>query len=186
MLKSYLDGGRRYIHLVDGGVADNIGLRGPLDNVLLAGGLDERMEQLHAARPAHIIVITVNAEVHPQPRFSLSASAPSIATMLNAVSGTQIYSYNFETLELLRESLSRWARALPPDAQGRPVEVYMPELAFEALPEAADREFFDEVPTTFNLPDTTVDRLIAAGRQLLRNAPEFKRLVAALQGDARH
>jgi len=28
--------------------------------------------------------------------------------MLGVVSGTQIYSYNFETLELIRESLARW------------------------------------------------------------------------------
>jgi hypothetical protein len=39
MYASYLDPKRRYVHLVDGGVADNLGLRGPLDNVLLAGGL---------------------------------------------------------------------------------------------------------------------------------------------------
>jgi NTE family protein len=184
MLRSYLDGERRYIHLVDGGVADNLGLRGPLDNVLLAGGLHERMEQIGNLRPSHVAIIVVNAEVHPRPGFSLSASAPSIATILNAVSGVQIYGYNFETLELLRESIANWALTLPPDAENRPASVYVPELAFESLEDAAERDFFNAVPTTFNLSDATVDRLIAVGRRLLREDRDFQRLVAALRGPA--
>jgi NTE family protein len=181
MLASYLDPKRRYIHLVDGGVADNLGLRGPLDNVLLAGGLHERFEQVVAVQPSHVVVIVVNAEVHPQPGFSLSAAAPSIATMLGAVSGTQIYSYNFETLELMRESLASWAHALPPDARNRLVRVYIPELSFESIADAREREFFNDIPTSFNLPDETVDRLIGAGRRLLRESPDFQRLVADLR-----
>jgi len=85
----------------------------------------------------------------------------------------------------MRESMMRWAKALPPDAHGRPVEVYLPEVAFEAAPEARDREFLNEIPTTFNLPDETVDRLIESGRRLLREAPNFQRLRAALQAGAR-
>src|SRR5437762_8508969 len=33
-----------------------------------------------------------------------------------------IYNYNFETLELMRESLSNWVSELPPDAHGRRVQ----------------------------------------------------------------
>ena len=40
-----------------------------------------------------------------------------------------------------------------------------------------------EIPTTFTLPDETVDRLIEAGRRLLRESPEFQRLLAALHAD---
>jgi NTE family protein len=182
MYESYLDKRRRYIHLVDGGVADNLGLRGPLDNVLLAGGLFERFEQVRAAVPSHVAVIVVNAEVHPQLGFSLSAAAPSIATMLNAVSSTQIYSYSFETLELMRDSLENWARELPPDAKKRPVQVYIPELTFESITNDEERNFFNDVPTSFSLPGETVDRLIEEGRKLLRESPDFQRLKANLQG----
>jgi NTE family protein len=180
MMQSYVDGKRPFIHLVDGGVADNLGLRGPLDNVLLRGGLDARLEQLGGPRPSHVAVIVVNAEVHPQPSFNLTAAAPSLFGILNAVTDTQIYSYNFETLELMRESLRAWGAAMSADGSGRPVEVYTPEVTFEALPEARDRDFFNDVPTSFDLPDATVDRLIAAGRSLLRDSPDFQRLVHAL------
>jgi NTE family protein len=182
MAESYLDGTRPYIHLVDGGVADNLGLRSPIDNVLLAGDLHERFEQIGAATPSRIAVIVVDAEVHPRPAFSLSAAAPSIFTMLGAVSGAQIYSYNFETIELMHEALKKWAAALPPGKDGRPVEVYLPELAFDSLPEARDRQFFNDVPTSFDLPNESVDRLIEAGHRLLRDSPDFQRLVGGLQG----
>jgi hypothetical protein len=66
-----------------------------------ATGLGAR--RVVAVQPSHVVVVVVNAEVHPPPGFRLSAAAPSIATMLGAVSGTQTYSYNFETLELMRE-----------------------------------------------------------------------------------
>ena len=101
--------------------------------------------------------------------------------MLGAISGTQIYSYNFETLELMRESLANGARALPPAPSKRAVHVSIPELAFESIADAREREFFNHVPTSFNLPDETVDRLIGAGRQLLRESPDYQRLLAYLR-----
>jgi NTE family protein len=56
------------------------------------------------------------------------------------------------------------------------------DLAFESLPEASDRDFFNEVPTSFTLPDATVDRLIDAGRHMLRDSPDYQRLLHDLAG----
>ncbi len=179
--RGYLEGRRKYIHLLDGGIADNLGLRGPLDNVILVGGIRTRLDQLGGARPAHVMVVVVNAEVHPEPRFSLTPAAPSLALVINAVSGVQIYSYNFETLELMRESLKSWAVEVPPDTRGRRVQTYVPEIAFEALEDAEERAYFNELPTSLSLDGEAVDRLIAAGRRLLRASPEFQRFLGALQ-----
>lgn len=179
IVERYLERKPKYIHLVDGGVADNLGLRGPLDTVILVGGLRERFDQL-GADPRIIAIVVVNAEVHPEAAFSDSAIAPSLAAVIDAVSNTQIYSYNFETLELMRESIERWARGLPHDAQGRAVETFVVEIAFEALADAKQREYFDGLPTSFALPDEAVDRLVDAGRRLLRESPDYQRLLAAL------
>src|SRR5206468_7710593 len=64
----YLEGTRRYIHLLDGGIADNLGLRGPLDNVVLVGGLRRRFDQLGGLRPRHIAVIVVTRRCIPSRR----------------------------------------------------------------------------------------------------------------------
>jgi NTE family protein len=178
---SYLEGKRKYIHLLDGGIADNLGLRGPLENVMLVGGIRERFDQLGVARPSHIVVIVVNAEVHPEPKFSFTPASPSLAMMISSVSGVQIYTYNFETLELMRESLRNWEGDLRRDGNGAEVHTYVADVAFEALEDPKERAYFNELPTSFTLDDEQVDRLIEAGRRLLRESPDFKRLLAALQ-----
>jgi NTE family protein len=181
ILSGYLDPSEwPYVHLVDGGISDNIGLRVPLDNVLLTGGLPARTEQL-GARVRHILVIVVNAEAHPKPSFNLAASAPGLLALLGSVSSTQIYSYNFDTIELMRESLARWAKELPPAADGSRVDASLIDLEFDGLADPAEREFLNSVPTALSLPDATIDRLIAAGRQLLRESPEYRALVEALR-----
>jgi NTE family protein len=111
IVEGYLDVEERpYVDLLDGGIADNLGLRVPLDNVALAGGPLARAEQLDM-RINSVAVIVVNAEVHPPPRFELGAKSPGLAAVLGAISDTQIYGYNFDTLEMMRESLQAGACA---------------------------------------------------------------------------
>jgi NTE family protein len=40
-----------YVHLVDGGIADNLGVRGPLDNIIVGGGIVERLHELGGRSP---------------------------------------------------------------------------------------------------------------------------------------
>jgi NTE family protein len=180
-MSGYLDVKERpYVHLLDGGIADNLGLRVPIDNVVLVGGPTTRLQQV-GAKVDEVAVIVVNAEVHPPARFELAATAPGLAAVLGAVSDTQIYSYNFETLDLMRTSLKAWARTL--DTQrggGRPVHTHLIEVGFEMIEDPKQREYFEEVPTSFTLSDERVDRLIAVARQLLRESPEYRELVADL------
>jgi NTE family protein len=178
---SYLDREKRpYVHLVDGGISDNLGLRSPLDNVILAGGLQKRLATIGAETPLAIVVIAVDAEVHRDPEFSRKASSPRLKTVLGAVSGVQINRYTFETLQLLREGVGRWARELPPRKDGQRTQSHIVEVAFDYLPSEDEREYFNTLPTSFKLDDEAVDRLIAAGRQLLRADPEFQSLLTQL------
>ena len=54
-------------------------------------------------------------------------------------------------------------------------------LSFDALPDAAERAFFNGVPTTFSLPAETVTRLIEVGGKLLRAATDFEKLLRDLR-----
>ena len=179
---SYLDADdRKYIHLVDGGIADNLGLRGPLEGILLSGGIRERLEGLGLRHPRFIVVVAVNAQGQSSKGLDLFPGAPSLGTIIGSVSGVQIQSYNFETIELLRASMEGWAQELPPDPEGRAVQTYLVEVAFETLADEEEREFFNNVATSFALDDETVDRLIEVGGRLLRESPEFVRLLANLR-----
>jgi NTE family protein len=144
---------------------------------MLSGGPAARVEEVGGGRFHHIVVIVVNAEVHPKPKFSLVATAPGLAQVLGSISDTQIYSYNFDTIQLMRESIAKWAQSAGTDAT-------LVTVDFEAIEDPKEREFFNSIPTALGLPDKTVDRLIAAGRRLLRESPEFEELLEKLRRPA--
>jgi NTE family protein len=178
---SYLDRKNRpYIHLVDGGVSDNLGLRSPLDTIFLSGGLEKRLSALGAETPLEIVVIVVDAEVQHDPEFNRTPSSPALAAIANAIIGVQINRYTFETLQLTRDSMERWQRELPPRKDGQRTRTHMVEVAFEYLAGAEDRDYFNNLPTSFKLDDEQVDRLVAVGRQLLRADPEYQSLLGEL------
>ncbi len=131
-------------------------------------------------RPEHVVVIAVNAAASPDPRFTLSAAAPSLGTIIGSVTEVQIQLYNFETLELMRESMVKWAREIPEGSREH-LETHLIEVAFEHVKDPEERRFLRNVPTSFNLDDETADRLIAAGRQLLRESADFQALLGALE-----
>jgi NTE family protein len=180
--KGYLDvEDRPYVHLLDGGISDNIGLRVPLTNVILAGGPLARLEELGDLHFDRVAIIVVNAEVHPPPRFDLAATAPGLAAVLGSITDTQIYDYNFDTIQLMRERLKQWAAELPPASDGRPVRSALITLGFEDIEDPKERAFFYSVPTSFSLPDKTVDRLVAVARRLLRESPDYQEMLSELR-----
>ena len=70
-LMSYRDSGaRQYIHLVDGGIADNLGLRAMIDRFYNLS--DYHMRVLKEKAPRDIVIILVNAEVKRERRIEQS------------------------------------------------------------------------------------------------------------------
>jgi NTE family protein len=57
------------------------------------------------------------------------------------------------------------------------------EVAFENLPDQEERAFFENVATSFDLDDETVDRLIEVAGRLLRETPEYQQLLADIGGE---
>ena len=169
-----------YIHLVDGGIADNLGIRGPLDQVIGGGGIIKRFQDMGVERPHHVAFIVVDASTSPGRSFVSVPGAPSISALLGSITDTQLHRYNFETLALLDESLKRWGGELSTNRQ--PVNPHMILVAESQIADSDDREFFDDVPTSLSLDDESVDRLIRIARQLLRESPEFQTMVTELKG----
>jgi NTE family protein len=182
IMRGYLDAEkRRYIHLVDGGISDNLGVRAFLDTAITAGGAWNALRWIGLERPRQIVFIVVNAEVSPDQGIDLLASTPSVRAILSSVSGVQIHRYNFETLTLLQASMEQWAKEFPPDERGRGVQFHLVELAFDFLEDPEERAFFNNLPTSFNLPDETVDRLRDAARRLLRESEDYQEFLASVR-----
>ena len=81
-------------------------------------------------------------------------------------------------MQLLRETAADWARQAA--ARGITVTPHVVEIAFDNIKDPEERKFFNHVKTSFNLDDETVDRLIEIGARLLRESPEYKKFLAAM------
>ena len=178
---SYQDKTRhRYAQFVDGGITDNLGLRAMLDMIELVGGARQYQQAMGVSVPQRIAFISVNAAADTPLGIGASARAPSIEDTLNAVTNIQLHRYNVATLAQMQQSVENWAKQL--STPERAVAPYFIRLSFESVPDGPLRRFLNEIPTSFALSDEQVDRLIATGRTLLRENPDFQRLVRSLGG----
>ncbi len=169
--KSYRDAGKRkYIHLVDGGVADNLGLRVLIDRVEALN--EQKFKRLANGSVNNILVVLVNAQVNPERLIEESAGSPSVAATMDAVSSAQFDSYNRETLDRLRKLLAELEEHAK--ETGLPTRVHFAEVSFEHVKVEEANRLLNALPTTLELEDIDVDRLIIAGRLLLRNNPDFQ------------
>ncbi len=171
-----------YIHLVDGGLADNLGLRAVMDYIVIEGGLWNTLRRFNLDSAQDIVVISVDASALLPSQWEQSPAEPSNMAILDAATTTPLLNNNFETLEYLRSNISSWRQELfynkcrgskdciAPD-------IYHVELHLEDIPDPASRARLTSIPTDFLLEPAMIDELINAGHLLLRNNPEFNRLL---------
>jgi len=180
-LRSYFKEDRRqYAHFVDGGITDNLGLRAIYEVIEVAGGAQAFLKLNDRKPPRRLVIISVNASTDPEPEMDLSNKQPSLEETIDAVTDVQLHLYNAATLELMDKTVTRWAREV--STPGRPVTPYFIQLSFKDINQPEKRRFFNHIPTSFSLTDEQVDRLIAAGRALLRSNPDYQRFLAGLGG----
>jgi NTE family protein len=172
----------KYAQFVDGGITDNLGLRAMLDTIEVVGGAKAYLQSVGIPTPRRIAVISVNASADAPLGIGATSEAPGIEKTLDAVTNIQLHRYNVATLQQTQQALERWAREL--STPERPVTQYFIRLSFQEVPDGPLRRFLNEVPTSLALDDVQIDRLIATGRELLRNNADFQRLLASLHGPA--
>jgi NTE family protein len=97
---SYEDAGARpYVHLSDGGIADNIGLRGPEISLT---STDSSWSVLNKKSVERIAVIVVDAKSASHTAIDSSPRRPLFTTVLEASASNPIDNYSFDTVESLR------------------------------------------------------------------------------------
>jgi len=184
---------RPFLHLVDGGVSDNVGMRGVLDVL-------STFEALHAAgqktpydHVRNIFIFVVNSLATPPNDWDLHENPPALFDVLLKATGTPIDRYSYDTVETLRDIQARWAAlrevrdAIKPyPALGDKLQTVMRapditirvvEVSFGVVPDKAERDYLNTLPTSFVLDDEAVDRLRVAAKNAILASPEVKRLM---------
>jgi len=188
----YLDNSRPYIHVVDGGVADNLGL------LPVIMGLDGRFSDDkigESLSPKKVIIITVNAEGGSRRSWDLRAGLPSLIDTLLAAGTTPLGNFSRAQIGYLRQQIANrnTLRDIKQELGNQGVTIHIPaldkpeidfhfvEVAFDQVPSAEEREALQCVPTNFHLPRKDVDRICASAKTILDANKDFQALIAAFQ-----
>jgi len=115
LVESYRDHEEHpFIHLLDGGIADNIGFRGPLaaiqsnDTPLSLPRMINQRGPNGRPRIQKIVVILVNARNAPTVSYDKESSPPGLFTVLNTIATVPMDNYSFDTVELLQNTFEKW------------------------------------------------------------------------------
>ena len=185
-----------YLHVVDGGVSDNLGLRGILEafEEIEASPSFQKVTDFDKLR--HIVVVVVNARSAPSTNWNKSRTPPGLLSELLQSSSVPIDHYSDESVELLKDIAQRWAyRRMLKVAEKRvsgmsktEAEVAVPDLtfdtidiSFDALTDDSERRYFMDLPTSFHLPADAVKRLRAVAGKLLRESDATKQLLRRIE-----
>ena len=180
-LRGYADKQQRhYVHLADGGLTDNLGLRAFQETIDLAGGLRPFLRKIGREPNGHVVVVSVDASGKAAEGLGLERRAPSILRAVDIMSDVQLHRYNAATLEQMQDSLQRWAKDV--STPERKVQPRLVTVALRDVVDESERQRLSRISTNFDLEGGQVDALVAAGRALLRANPEFRGLLDALGG----
>ena len=163
---------RPWLHLIDGGVADNLGLRSYYTTMSLEGDPRQAFRDFGHPEVRHLLIISVNSFARHEAKWSLKRAAPRLAEIIGSVSSDQIGRYNYDTIDIVRYSFDYWTKQA--SSPQRPVTFDFVEVSFNAVKDDDQRSALNRIGTNFDLEDEEVDLLISAADKVLRGSTEFQ------------
>jgi len=178
----------RYLHLVDGGVADNLALR-TLLNIVLTADL-KKLPRTKIASTRRLLLISVDGESANSRMLSQEPKVSGLSVLAATVSGIMVDRYNFDTMVLAQSEMAqlvlrlRAARcALGPVLNGHPcedVEGLVVHLDLSLISDPVVRARLLATPLALTLPNEEVDLLVEWGQRVVRDDPQIKKFLAGL------
>jgi len=183
---------RPYIHLVDGGVSDNIGARGVLEALEEIRISAEFRGEIGFGKIRNVILMVVNAHSAPDTSWNLYENPPGLFSQLMQSTGVPIDRYSFETIETMKdraEAMKQRRELLVAKRQlagisyeeaqaGVPkINMEVIDISFDAIKDGSEKDYFMDLPTSFVLPAEAVDRLREMAGQLLRQSDKLQTII---------
>lgn len=179
-LLSYLDREKRpYVHLLDGGLSDNLSIRGILDLETLIGSQAVQRD-FRLAEMEKLVVIVVNAQNDPDNLINQSADVPGFMDVVRAIGDIPIARYTQESERAMQSTIDRWRESAQAKAEqdgGVPPSVYYINIGLKNLADESKRAELLNVPTSLYLPKKTIRELRSAATSLMNESPDFLKLL---------
>ena len=189
---------RDFIHLMDGGISDNIGLRSiiwSLESSDPAFSIQRRVTQGIIKK---LVIIVVDAATDTQSNRDNTAETPGVVDVITAAAIIPLDNYSFDTVDRAKSALGGYTEDTKvrqrcqnilqehcpgtklPGGDLSSVDVYLSHVTFHTIDDPELRFQYKNLPTNFALPADTVDELRAMGGQLLKSNPAFIELLDKL------
>ena len=168
-----------YLHLVDGGLTDNLGLASLLDmsNLLSVRKL---YAELRKSALRHVVVVSVNAQNERTSHIDKSADVPGVRDVVNTVINVPIDKATESTVQYSQKFANQW-NAYAKRQRETKIKVYFVNVSLKDLPEGQLKKDVLNIGTSFYLPESDVDKLREAAKILLMQSKEYHAALNALQ-----
>jgi NTE family protein len=192
---TYLNPKHKYLHLVDGGVSDNLGLLPIVRSVLDMPGAIPTRERLAQQNTKKVVIFTVNAITKLTNDFNIREKLSSLYKIIGIVTTTPMDDFTDAQIAYMRLLVDNMdaeqkhrdeMRALIQE-NGLSTELKYSvvddidyefiEVSLNNLENYNERKFLQSLPTSFVLSQDEVDRLRVAASTLLNKDTNFQALV---------
>jgi NTE family protein len=189
-INSYHTGSVRYVKLLDGGLVDNFGLSGFSIALLSATRPHEPMTPQQAARIRRIFFLIVDSGRGPSGDWSQQLPGPTGVELVMATADTATEASTRASFTAFVSLMNDWVAkvrrwrcglsagerqrlGVPADWRCSDVNVFVERVGFDQF-DAARANALNAIPTRFQLPQESVDLLIDAGAEAVRNNPTYR------------
>ena len=171
---------RPFIHLVDGGLTDNLGLSS-LTDIYDVMGQEKIYRKALESGLKRIVVINVNAQNEVTSEIDQSANVPGVTDVVNTIINVPIDRNTQITLRRFREFAEQWNKNMRKIPAPDRVELHFVSLSLKDLPESPLRKEVLYISTSFYLPASDINKLKRAAQILLENSTEYRTMLKSLQ-----
>jgi len=177
---------RPYIHLQDGGLADNIGLRGPLFAMSSTASHWSLLRRMNLEEIDTLLVITVNAKVGAdKTKINRKEHTPSLLKVFGAITTTPMANYSSDTVLDFHKSFDQWRKDQQSDRDDQEllheVAFFDVHVSFDTVPDKDLRKVVKTLPTSFKLKRDQIDALRRAATQSLGASESYKEFLSKFE-----
>ncbi len=183
-----------FIHLLDGGLSDNLGVRPFLNRLTLTGNSWELAKAMGVVNTHRMLVIVVNAQSEMSAKFQQSDKNLTLGQAITASSAIPLNEYSFESMTLLRLALDglesqlkkgrckEWTETRQSTEGCDDFKIYLVEIDFDKLADRKRRQAMKHLPTSFRLSVEQVDALRASAREIMTGSKDFQEFMRDMEG----
>jgi predicted acylesterase/phospholipase RssA len=195
---SYLEPKKKFVHLSDGGITDNLGLLPVIQSLATPDWPYGFTPTVSGKKEQKIVIITVNAAKDSGDELSLKNKPPGIVKLLSTAGSTPLDWFSLAQLEYMRlladyvenrnDTPSSNPSVLATNNERlslgeAPRKFYFVEVGFDRVKDPIDRAFFKNIPTKFTLEADSITRLRKVGGQILDDDKVFQDLMREISTD---